>query len=89
MKIGLKASESRKKIADRLAALLNKRYPGSMMATNYEEPTSMAFNDTCQRPFSWCVDSGCTSHMCKNRILFPEFHSHMNCIIQLTIKVSK
>lgn len=44
------------------------------MATNYEEPASMAFHNAYPQPSAWCLDSGCTSHMCKNRNLFTEIH---------------
>lgn len=56
-----------------------------MIVTSCKEPTSKAFNDTCQQLSAWCLNSGCTSDICKNINLFTEFHPGENSTIQRAV----
>lgn len=56
-----------------------------MMTASYEKQTTLAFNGAYQQPSSRCLDNSCTSHICKYRNLFTEFHPCMNSTIQLEI----
>lgn len=74
-----------KKYSDRKPAPLKKGNQESIMATNYEKRTAMAFNYAYQQPLAWRLDRRCTSHKFKDRNLFTEFPPHINFTIQLAV----